>query len=294
MKLVFGHLGLLSTAVSMFCTPIAKAGDEPICPDCSIEVHAIVDSALFAHLGSGTEDYIAIVIERMKEVWSRPTDAGGMGVGVMLGELTINTASDPWAATTDSSVLLSNVAGYVSTTIPINPIGRDVVLMFSGLDFNGDSTGLSFVDRLCAPNSVGIVQASSLSQEAVISIANHQLGHLAGARHDGDGNTCNAEQFIMSPILNPSSPPSEFSSCSSLFFANLIENSPFDLRSCLAFPSSPCDADLNGDGVLNFFDVSAFLNAYNSMNPIADFTGDGAFNFFDVSAFLSAYNAGCP
>lgn len=56
----------------------------------------------------------------------------------------------------------------------------------------------------------------------------------------------------------------------------------------------PCPADLTGDGILNFFDVSAFLNAYNTMDPAADFTNDGVFNFFDVSAFLNAYNAGCP
>jgi len=58
--------------------------------------------------------------------------------------------------------------------------------------------------------------------------------------------------------------------------------------------SAGCPADLTGDGTLNFFDVSAFLVAYTSMDPIADFTGDGMYNFFDVSAFLSAYNAGCP
>ncbi|MCA9276706.1 MAG: hypothetical protein KDA29_11820 [Phycisphaerales bacterium] len=55
-----------------------------------------------------------------------------------------------------------------------------------------------------------------------------------------------------------------------------------------------CPADLNGDMMLNFFDVSAFLQAYQSMNPVADFNGDGMFNFFDVSAFLQAYQAGCP
>ena len=54
-----------------------------------------------------------------------------------------------------------------------------------------------------------------------------------------------------------------------------------------------CPADLTNDGELNFFDVSAFLNAYNTMQPQADFTGDGEFNFFDVSAFLNAYNEGC-
>ena len=57
---------------------------------------------------------------------------------------------------------------------------------------------------------------------------------------------------------------------------------------------SDCPADLNNDGSINFFDVSAFLVAYNAMNPTADFNNDGLYNFFDVSAFLVAYNAGCP
>ncbi|MFG0247070.1 MAG: GC-type dockerin domain-anchored protein [Phycisphaerales bacterium JB052] len=55
-----------------------------------------------------------------------------------------------------------------------------------------------------------------------------------------------------------------------------------------------CPADLTGDGELNFFDVSAFLNAFAASDPIADFTGDGSFNFFDVSTFLNAFSAGCP
>jgi Trypsin len=55
-----------------------------------------------------------------------------------------------------------------------------------------------------------------------------------------------------------------------------------------------CPADVTGDGMLDFFDVSAFLNALGSMDPIADFTGDGQLDFFDVSAFLQAFGAGCP
>lgn len=55
-----------------------------------------------------------------------------------------------------------------------------------------------------------------------------------------------------------------------------------------------CTPDINGDGVLNFFDVSAFLNAYSSGDLSVDFTGDGVLNFFDVSSFLNAYTAGCP
>lgn len=55
-----------------------------------------------------------------------------------------------------------------------------------------------------------------------------------------------------------------------------------------------CIADLTGDGLLNFFDVSAFLNAFANEDPIADFTGDGLYNFFDVSDFLNSFTAGCP
>ena len=55
-----------------------------------------------------------------------------------------------------------------------------------------------------------------------------------------------------------------------------------------------CPADLTGDGLLNFFDVSSFLNSFGSNDPAADFNGDGHFNFFDVSAFLNAFSAGCP
>ncbi len=52
-----------------------------------------------------------------------------------------------------------------------------------------------------------------------------------------------------------------------------------------------CPADLNGDGVLNFFDVSQFLGEFAAGG---DYNGDGVTNFFDVSAFLGDFNAGCP
>ena len=57
---------------------------------------------------------------------------------------------------------------------------------------------------------------------------------------------------------------------------------------------SACTADLTGDGNLDFFDVSAFLVAFNAQDAIADFNSDGQLNFFDVSAFLTAYTGGCP
>lgn len=59
--------------------------------------------------------------------------------------------------------------------------------------------------------------------------------------------------------------------------------------------SAVCNgADINMDGLLNFFDVSLFLTAYNAQDPSADFNNDGSFNFFDVSEFLGLFAQGCP
>ncbi|MFK7884412.1 MAG: NF038122 family metalloprotease [Phycisphaerales bacterium] len=48
-------------------------------------------------------------------------------------------------------------------------------------------------------------------------------------------------------------------------------------------------------GTLNFFDISAYISAYNAGDLAADFASPfGTLNFFDISAFISEYNAGCP
>ena len=56
-----------------------------------------------------------------------------------------------------------------------------------------------------------------------------------------------------------------------------------DLNDCV----DPCSADLNGDTIFDFFDISFLLQ--NSV----DFNGDTGFDFFDISAFLQA-GANCP
>ena len=55
-----------------------------------------------------------------------------------------------------------------------------------------------------------------------------------------------------------------------------------------------CLADLNSDGVLDFFDIQAFLGMFAASDPAADFNGDGVLDFFDVQAYLGLFAAGCP
>lgn len=58
--------------------------------------------------------------------------------------------------------------------------------------------------------------------------------------------------------------------------------------------TQPCPADFNGDGVLNFFDVSRLIVAYNKQDPAADINEDGLINFFDIAMFMTDFTNGCP
>lgn len=55
-----------------------------------------------------------------------------------------------------------------------------------------------------------------------------------------------------------------------------------------------CLADVNNDGMLNFFDVAAMLQAYFDGDPSVDFNNDLGVDFRDVSLFLQVYSSGCP
>ncbi|MBL4810231.1 MAG: hypothetical protein JKY43_09295 [Phycisphaerales bacterium] len=72
---------------------------------------------------------------------------------------------------------------------------------------------------------------------------------------------------------------------------SIVEAGIDDLR-IVSIGCSSNPADINGDGELDFFDISAFLTLYSAQDPIADFTDDGVWDFFDVSAFLAAFSAG--
>jgi hypothetical protein len=55
-----------------------------------------------------------------------------------------------------------------------------------------------------------------------------------------------------------------------------------------------CPPDLDGSGVLDFFDFLEFQNLFAPGDPAADFAYDRKFDFFDFLEFRSAFVAGCP
>ncbi|MFG0299147.1 MAG: GC-type dockerin domain-anchored protein [Phycisphaerales bacterium JB047] len=108
-------------------------------------------------------------------------------------------------------------------------------------------------------------------------------------------------QPVIAGLVVPTQSLSAFASepAGGMWELTLSDRSAYDtgvlLEACLiTTTSSVCTPDLNGDGLLDFFDISAFLSGFTAMDPAADFTGDGLYDFFDVSAFLGAFAAGCP
>lgn len=54
-----------------------------------------------------------------------------------------------------------------------------------------------------------------------------------------------------------------------------------------------CRADLNMDGVYDFFDVQIYLGLFAAGDPAADVNNDGLLDFFDVLQFIGLFAQGC-
>ena len=59
-------------------------------------------------------------------------------------------------------------------------------------------------------------------------------------------------------------------------------------------PPSWCVADQDFNGIVNFFDIVAFIHHYNAGEPWAQMNDDAELNFFDVAEYINHYLAGCP
>ena len=134
-------------------------------------------------------------------------------------------------------------------------------------------------DRFLAVTAVGSGQSTSVSVTHLFDI---ESGNRIAVLEASDGE------------------PDEFFGRSVLLIDDVIavgaahEGVDFDTSGAIYLYDLGCDADFTNDGVLDFLDAFAFLQAFEAGNPIADFNNDGVFDFFDISAFLQAFVGGCP
>ena len=69
---------------------------------------------------------------------------------------------------------------------------------------------------------------------------------------------------------------------------------PVDSYLATVVCDTPCLADVNGNGVADPGDFSAWVAAFNANDPIADQNGNGVVDPGDFASWVSNYNNGCP
>jgi len=80
-----------------------------------------------------------------------------------------------------------------------------------------------------------------------------------------------------------------------LILAETLSGNGFELRGGF-WVASPvtCDADCDGNGVIDAFDLLCFADALSAGDSRADCDKSGVLDAFDLLCFSRALNAGCP
>lgn len=81
----------------------------------------------------------------------------------------------------------------------------DLALLLTGFNFHilrgdvvKDISGLSYGPSMCTQRACAMTEFGILSMGFnYVSMMAHEIGHTLGIRHDGDGNNCESNQFIM-------------------------------------------------------------------------------------------------
>jgi len=126
---------------------------------------------------------------------------------------------------------------------------------------------------------------------------------------DGDMDAIASDGFMLVYLINDGG-ASSFRAYDARPMSQILRAAPIDLESdgdtdlaiinggsvFLFTVESVCDCatDFNGDHQINFFDIVAFLAAFNAGDLAADFRADGVLNFFDIVDYITLFNNGCP
>ncbi len=178
-----------------------------------------------------------------------------IGVKILVSDVNVIRAADPFTDTTDPTALLNEVATWRQATPAQN--SRGLTHLLTGKDLDGTTVGIAFVGAVCrARSGAGLSQGNLSATNSALVIA-HEMGHNFGAIHDGDaGSACESTPltFLMAPRLNGSS---EFSQCSLTSIAPVVSSA-----ACLA-PLSVPDADFDLPAPARQLRGAAFSYAFN-------------------------------
>jgi len=222
--------------------------------------------------------------------------------------LTVNPGDQVFVRVLDASAAGSPTTrgvGYVNFYNPATDALENQDSSFGTLDITGSNNAVSTFagDQLVsgdaevflATGSDGTAMSNvppSLGEANVVlgpgEIHNHLAFDLSGSLATTDGAVGLLLQFTTIPA--DGSDPVE-SDPYFLIFNNGMDEEDFESNAVLAFGLvEETLGDINGDGVVDFADIPAFIVLLQSggFDEAADFDGDGAVTFADIPGFIEA------
>jgi len=195
------------------------------------------------------------------------------------------------SAEVDNCVLWGNsVAGVVNEATQFSAFGTGVVYSVNNSVVEGWSGSFDGTDTIDADPA--FVDASGGDYTLGAGSPGIDMGNNAAVPADEldlDGDADQAEALPVDLAWNERFLDDPDTADTGTGTNPIVDAGAFEYQ-----PGVSCAADFNGDGLLDFFDLSAFLAAFSAENPSADFNNDGLFDFFDVSTYLNLFSAGCP
>jgi hypothetical protein len=214
--------------------PLAAARVQGLTADRKLEVSALGDASFRARYASEADarDAILTRLNIVDGIFSAQ-----VGVGVEVASINVGDAlGAALDVSTDPPILLDSLGRLRQQTTALND--RGLTHLFTGRNLDADSVGIAYSASLCSQRySASLAQAhDGATIDGLISA--HEIGHVFGAPHDGDGQCAatSQTQFIMAPVLNGQA--TLFSQCSLEQMAPRVENA-----SCLR-PLLPPDMAL--------------------------------------------------
>lgn len=206
----------------------------------------------------------------------------------VINRVFLTDETDIYTNSTEASTVLNNVysrrceqqfgATTCRNTRPGNYDGLDtgpshfivennsIVHFITGRDFDGSTAGIAFssTGSYCNDFTVG---ATNLSRDAfnnvelsfTAAIIAHEIGHNFAADHDGSGNACPSNGFVMAATLG--SLPSAFSSCSEEVITQTMAD---NLNNNCA--TAPVDLSISAGSVSSTPTVGSLLNISNAFS----------------------------
>lgn len=209
------------------------AGDPPMAeatlPTKRLSVALVADAELVALDGAATTSNLLARLNVVDGIF-----ASQVGVRIAAGSTTLLSASTQPFSSTDPSTLLGQLRNYRSGDATQQAAGLSHLM--TGRNLDERTVGIAYIEGLCSNRfGASLSEArSGISFDALI--AAHEIAHVFGAPHDGEGACASApSDRLMATQINGSS---TFSACS------LGQMAPVIARATCLAPVDAADAVL--------------------------------------------------